>query len=53
MVEFYVILAVIKLNNSYTLLEMKDAEILHSKVGNYNNPEYPELEDYGDATLSW
>lgn len=29
----------------------KDAEILHSKVGNYDNPEYPELEDYGDATL--
>ena len=29
----------------------EDAEILHSKVGNYNNPEYPELEDYGDATL--
>ena len=29
----------------------EDAEILHSKVGNYNNPDYPELEDYGDATL--
>lgn len=29
----------------------KDAEVLHSKVGNYHNPEYPELEDYGDATL--
>ncbi|PAV30613.1 oxidoreductase [Virgibacillus profundi] len=29
----------------------EDAEILHSKVGNYNNPEHPELEDYGDATL--
>ncbi|MDQ0256725.1 putative dehydrogenase [Evansella vedderi] len=28
-----------------------DAEILHSKVANYNNPDYPELEDYGDATL--
>ena len=28
-----------------------DAEVLHSKVGNYNNPAYPELEDYGDATL--
>lgn len=28
-----------------------DAEVLHSKVGNYNNPQYPELEDYGDATL--
>ena len=29
----------------------KDAEVLHSKVGNYNNPKYPELEDFGDATL--
>ncbi|MFO8069958.1 MAG: Gfo/Idh/MocA family oxidoreductase [Alkalibacterium sp.] len=29
----------------------KDAEILHSKVGNYANPDKPELEDYGDATL--
>lgn len=28
-----------------------DAKVLHSKVGNYNNPAYPELEDYGDATL--
>ncbi|MFC5531346.1 Gfo/Idh/MocA family protein [Cohnella yongneupensis] len=28
-----------------------DAEVLHSKVGNYNNPAYPELEDFGDATL--
>lgn len=29
----------------------KEAKILHSKVANYNNPEHPELEDYGDATL--
>ncbi len=29
----------------------KDAKVLHSKVGNYNNPQYPELEDFGDATL--
>ncbi len=29
----------------------KDAEVLHSKIGNYDNPEYPELDDYGDATL--
>lgn len=28
-----------------------DAEIVHSKVGNYANPDYPEFEDYGDATL--
>jgi predicted dehydrogenase len=29
----------------------KDAKVLHSKVGNYGNQQYPELEDYGDATL--
>lgn len=29
----------------------KDAKVLHSKVANYNNPNYPELEDFGDATL--
>ncbi|MFC4401883.1 Gfo/Idh/MocA family protein [Gracilibacillus xinjiangensis] len=29
----------------------KDAEVLHSKIGNYDHPQYPELDDYGDATL--
>ena len=29
----------------------EEAKVLHSKVGNYHHPEYPELEDYGDATL--
>jgi predicted dehydrogenase len=29
----------------------KDAKVMHSKVANYNNPDYPELEDFGDATL--
>lgn len=29
----------------------EDARVLHSKVGNFRNPEYPELEDYGDAAL--
>ncbi|MFF2091768.1 Gfo/Idh/MocA family protein [Paenibacillus sp. NPDC058174] len=29
----------------------KDAVVQHSKVANYNNKQYPELEDYGDATL--
>lgn len=29
----------------------EDAEILHSKVANYDNPDHPELEDYGDTTL--
>lgn len=29
----------------------KDAEVLHSKVANYNYKDYPQFEDYGDATL--
>ncbi len=29
----------------------QDAKVMHSKVANYCHPEYPELEDYGDATL--
>lgn len=29
----------------------KDASVLHSKVANYTSTDYPELEDYGDATL--
>lgn len=29
----------------------KSAKVLHSKVANYNHPDYPELEDFGDATL--
>jgi predicted dehydrogenase len=29
----------------------KDAKVLHSKVANYHNKDYPELEDFGDATL--
>ncbi|TVQ24588.1 MAG: gfo/Idh/MocA family oxidoreductase [Spirochaetaceae bacterium] len=29
----------------------KSAKVLHSKVANYAHPEYPELEDFGDATL--
>lgn len=28
-----------------------DAKVVHSKVANYANPDYPELEDFGDATL--
>jgi predicted dehydrogenase len=28
-----------------------DAQVLHSKVGNYHNPDHPEFEDFGDATL--
>jgi len=29
----------------------KEAKVLHSKVANYHHPEYPGLEDFGDATL--
>ena len=29
----------------------KDAQVLHSKVANYNHPQYPEMFDFGDATL--
>lgn len=29
----------------------KDAKVMHSKVANYKFKEYPELEDFGDATL--
>jgi len=29
----------------------QSAQVLHSKVGNFAHPEYPELEDFGDATL--
>jgi len=27
------------------------ATVLHSKVGNYNCPDHPEFQDFGDATL--
>lgn len=29
----------------------KDAKVLHSKIANYHHPQYPELDDFGDATL--
>ncbi|MES2308966.1 MAG: Gfo/Idh/MocA family oxidoreductase [Verrucomicrobiota bacterium] len=29
----------------------KDAVVTHAATGNFNNPDYPELEDYGEATL--
>ncbi len=29
----------------------KDAKVVHAKVANYHNPQYPELEDFGDASL--
>ena len=30
---------------------VKDATIVRSQIANYNHPEYPELDDFGDATL--
>lgn len=30
---------------------VKDAQVQYSQVGNYGHPEYPELEDFGDAVL--
>jgi len=29
----------------------ENAVVLHSKVGNYKYPDYPEFEDFGDCTL--
>ena len=29
----------------------KDATVVHSKIANYNHPDTPELDDFGDATL--
>jgi predicted dehydrogenase len=29
----------------------QDARVLHSKVANYRNPEHPDFQDFGDATL--
>jgi len=29
----------------------KDARVANSQIANFNNPEYPELDDFGDATL--
>ena len=29
----------------------RDARVLHSKVANYSHPQYPEMDDFGDATL--
>ena len=31
--------------------DVKDAAVVKSQIGNYNHPEYPELEDFGDALL--
>jgi len=31
--------------------DAKDAKVVHSQIANFNNPEYPGLEDFGDAVL--
>ncbi len=31
--------------------DVKDAKVQYSQVGNFNHPDYPELEDFGDAVL--
>lgn len=31
--------------------DVKDATVVRSQIANYNNPEYPELDDFGDAML--
>lgn len=30
---------------------VKDAKVVYSQIANYNHPKYPELDDFGDATL--
>ena len=29
----------------------ENARVVHAKIANYNHPEYPELDDFGDASL--
>lgn len=31
--------------------KVKSAKVVRSQIGNYNNPDYPELDDFGDAML--
>ncbi len=41
-------------HNVYQFLEyanIDNAKVVYSQIANYNNPEYPELDDFGDATL--
>lgn len=30
---------------------VKDAKVVRAQIGNYNHPQYPELDDFGDAVL--
>lgn len=48
------ILCDIGCHNIYQFLEyanIDNAEVVHSKIANYNNPGHPELDDFGDATM--
>ncbi|GHV88328.1 oxidoreductase [Spirochaetia bacterium] len=29
----------------------KDGKVVHSQIANYNHPQYPELDDFGDAEI--
>ena len=31
--------------------DVTEAKVAHSQIANYNHPQYPELEDFGDALL--
>ena len=31
--------------------DVQDAKVVNSQIGNFNNPDHPELDDFGDATL--
>jgi predicted dehydrogenase len=31
--------------------DVKDATVVRSQIANYNHPDYPELEDFGDAMI--
>ena len=30
----------------------EDAQVVSSRIGNYGNPQYPELDDFGDCTIT-
>lgn len=34
-----------------TFANVKDATVVRSQIANYNNPQYPELDDFGEAML--
>ena len=32
--------------------DVQDAKVVYSQIGNFNTPDHPELDDFGDATLT-